>query len=126
MTLAVMVKPRADKPAKLIPDGTYKAHLVEVKEFTNAFGDRLGFVFEIDEGEQKGTVLMKSTANVLAPKGQLLQVVTGLLGREVTDDEVREGFNLHRLAGTNATILAIQSKGKGGITYSNIERVFRG
>jgi hypothetical protein len=126
MTTVVMAKPRTDKPAKLIPDGTYRAHLAEIKEFANAFGERLGFVFEIDEGEQKGTLLMKSTTNVLAPKGQLTQVVTGLLGREVTDKEAREGLNLRGLIGTNATILAIQSKGKGGLAYSNIERVLKG
>lgn len=126
MTLAVMAKPTADKPTNLIPDGTYKARLIDVKEFTNAFGERLGFVFEINEGEQQGIQLMKSTTNVLAPKGQLFQVVAGLLGREVTDEEAKEGFNLQQLVGTNATILTIQSKSKGGLAYSNIERVFKG
>ncbi len=125
MATAVMAKPRANKPAKLIPDGTYKAHLVEVKEFTNTFGERLGFVFEIIEGPHQGTQLMRSTANVIAPKGQLTQMITGLLGREITEDEAAEGFNLQRLVGTDATILVIQSKGKGGMVYSNIERVFK-
>ena len=39
--MAVIAKPKAPKQAVAIPDGTYRAQLVEVKEFTNAFGDRL-------------------------------------------------------------------------------------
>ena len=107
--MAVIAKPKAPKQAVAIPDGTYRAQLVEVKEFTNAFGDRLGFVFEIIEGHQAGLQIMRSTSPVLSGKGHLAQIITGL----------------ERLVGTECNILAMQSKGKSGMIYSNIERVFR-
>lgn len=123
--MAVIAKPKAPKQAVAIPDGTYRAQLVEVKEFSNAFGDRLGFVFEIVSGHQAGIQIMRSTSPVLSGKGHLAQIITGLLGRELTLEEVSTGINLERLVGTECNILAMQSKGKSGMIYSNIERVFR-
>jgi len=107
--MAVIAKPKAPKQAVAIPDGTYRAQLVEVKEFTNAFGDRLGFVFEIIEGNQAGIQIMRSTSPVLSGKGHLAQIITGLLGRELTMEEVSTGINLERLVGTECNILAMQS-----------------
>jgi len=35
----------------LVPEGVYEAELVEVKEFSNAFGNRVGLVFKITTGQ---------------------------------------------------------------------------
>jgi hypothetical protein len=122
---AVMAMPKPAREATIIPDGTYKAQLVEVKEFTNAFGDRLGFLFEIIEGRHAGIRLLRSTSAVLGAKGQLHQIVTGLLGRDLRLEETIAGVDLAGLVGIDANVLVMQTKGKSGQVYSNIERIFR-
>lgn len=122
---AIMAMPKPSREAPVIPDGTYRARLEEVRQFQNAFGDRLGFCFDILEGAQAGTRLMRSTSAMLGAKGQLHQVVTGLLGRELTSREISTGLDLAGLVGTEAQILVMQAKGKSGQVYSNIERIFR-
>ena len=121
----VMAKPKPDKQAAVIPDGTYKAQLVDIKGFSNSFGERLGFVFEIVGGQQAGLQIMRSTSPVLSHKGLLAQIISGLLGRELTADEMSTGINLDQLVGTDCDILVLQAKGKAGLVYSNVERVFR-
>ena len=37
-------------PAALVPEGVYSAELIDVRRFTNSFGDRVGLVFKIDKG----------------------------------------------------------------------------
>ena len=44
----------------LVPEGVYEAELVEVKEFSNAFGNRVGLVFKITCGQHEGVELMES------------------------------------------------------------------
>ena len=44
----------------LVPEGVYEAELVEVKEFSNAFGNRVGLVFKITTGQHEGVELMES------------------------------------------------------------------
>ena len=71
---------RPEKPtaarAVLIPEGIYQVRLVDVQSFTNAFGKRIGLVFEVTEGEQAGTVLMESAA--LSANGKLADLVAGM------------------------------------------------
>ena len=38
-------------PAALVPEGVYSAELIDVRRFTNSFGDRVGLVFKIDKAQ---------------------------------------------------------------------------
>ena len=47
-----------------------------------------------------------------------------MLGRELTDKELRDGFDLEDLLNRECSILVLQSRSKTGAVYSNVERVF--
>ena len=47
----------------LVPEGVYEAELVGVKDFSNAFGHRVGLVFKITTGQHEGVELMKHESN---------------------------------------------------------------
>ena len=59
----------------LVPEGVYEAELVEVKEFSNAFGNRIGLVFKITTGQHEGVELMESATASTSPRGKLAELV---------------------------------------------------
>lgn len=122
---AIMVKPKQAKSADLVPDGVYSATLVEVKQFTNAFGYRLGFLFEVVGGEHGGSQIMRSTSAELTAKGLLNQIISGIIGRGLSIPELTNGFDVSALVGQSCKILVRQVQSKNGMTYSNIEQVFQ-
>ncbi len=122
---AIMAKPKQHKAVDAVPDGMYRARLAEVTQFTNAFGYRLGFVFEIEEGEQAGKRLMRSSSSELSSKGLLHQIISGILGRNLTAQELEQGFNVASLVNERCNILVKQAQSKAGQVFSNVEQVFK-
>lgn len=122
--MAILIKPPAPKAPVLVKDGTYPAILSDVRTFTNTYGERVGFEFTIAEGEYQGQKVMRSTAPQLTKLSKLAQVVEGVLGRELSDSELSKGVDLESIIGRPCQILVLQSRGKAGATYSNVERVF--
>lgn len=120
----MIVKPKAQAQGKVVKDGTYKATVKEVKSFTNAFGERLGVVFQLDGGEYDGVELMRSCSPELTAKGKLAELIKGVIGRDITQEEYLKGFDLDALTGVSCQVLVLQSRGKNGNLYSNVERVF--
>lgn len=62
----------------LVPEGVYEAKLVEVKEFSNAFGNRVGLVFRITTGQHEGVELMESATASTSPRGKLAELMRGM------------------------------------------------
>jgi len=122
MTLVVKQKDAAS--VTLIKDGSYKAALTNIKQFTNTYGQRIGFEFTVLGGDADGNKVMRSTAPQLTKESKLAQVIEGVLGRDMTDKELRDGFDLDALLGKQCSILVLQAKSKTGAVYSNVERVF--
>ena len=60
----------------------------------------------------------------LSAKGKLADVLRGILGRDLTDKELATGIDVEGLVGTICNVMVLQSKGKNGATYSNVERIF--
>lgn len=118
------VKPKGATPATLIKDGTYQATVSNLKQFANTYGERIGFEFTIKGGQFNGERVMRSTAPQLSKQSKLAEVIEGILGRELTDNELHGGFDLEELIGKDCNILVLQSKSKAGAVYSNVERVF--
>lgn len=118
------VKPRAAASAALVKDGTYRAVVSSLKQFSNAYGERVGFEFCIKGGQFDGEKVMRSTATQLSKQSKLAEVIEGILGRELTDKELQGGFDLDDLIDRECNILVLQSKSKTGAVYSNVERVF--
>ena len=122
MTMLVKTKPAA--PAASVKDGSYKATLSNIKNFSNTYGQRIGFEFTVKGGQFDGEKVMRSTAPQLTRQSKLAEVIQGMLGRELTDKELRDGFDLEDLLNRECSILVLQSRSKTGAVYSNVERVF--
>jgi hypothetical protein len=122
--MTVIVKPKAIQEPELVASGAYEAELVEVKQFSNAFGSRIGFVFEIVGGEYDGVQLMRSCSPTLTKQSKLTEIIKGILKREPTEMEMTKGFDLDSLVETTCHILVMTEQAKNGKTFSNIERVF--
>lgn len=122
--MAVVVK--STKTDAVVPDGVYQAVLTKVKTFSNSFGERIGFEFQITSGKSKGATLQRSTGLAMGSrKGKLYEVLSGLLGRDLSDQELTDGIDLEELVGTVCSILVVKSANQQGQAYSNIERVFQ-
>ena len=122
MTMLVKTKPTT--PAAALKDGSYKATLSNIKNFSNTYGQRIGFEFTVKGGPADGEKVMRSTAPQLTRQSKLAEVIQGMLGRELTDKELQEGFDLEELLDRECSILVLQSRSKTGAVYSNVERVF--
>ena len=123
--MAIVVKHQtaaAQTPA--LKNGTYKATLSNIKQFANTYGQRLGFEFTVTAGDCEGEKVMRSTAPQLTKQSKLAEVIEGMMGRDLTDKEIRDGFDLESLLNKECNILVIQSKSKTGVVYSNVEQVF--
>lgn len=122
--MAVVVKPKAPTASAAVKDGTYLADLSGIRQFANAYGNRIGFEFTIRGGPFDGMAVMRSTAPQLSRQSKLAEVLVGLLGRDLTQAELMGGIDLEELIGSQCQILVLQSKSKTGAVYSNVERVF--
>jgi len=123
--MVMVLKPKSDNSAAVVPDGTYQATLSKVSQFENAYGQRIGFEFTLSGKGVDGMKVMRSTSPVLSAKGKLAEVLTGLMGRELTQKDLSSGVDVEKLIGSECKVLVLQSKGKNGATYSNVERIFQ-
>ena len=106
----------------LVPDGAYPARLVAVRQFGNAYGPRLGFEFELLDGDRAGDLVVASAAPTPSPKGRLAELLRGLLGREPSEHELADPA---QTAGMRCRVLIRTESNKSGRTYSNVAAVFR-
>ena len=123
--MAVMVKPRAQSAAAVVPNGTYPARLTDITQFQNAYGDRIGFEFTLQGGDVDGLTVMRSASPNLSAKSKLAELLRGLLGRSLEEHELTSGLDVEELVGIECKVLVLQSKGKSGHIYSNVEQVFK-
>jgi len=97
----------------LIPEGIHLAELVKVDTFTNAFGERVGLVFLLDNG----TELMQAAAPG-SPRGKLAELLRGLGGIDGTLATART------LVGRHCRVAVRHSTNKAGKTYAEIEKTY--
>jgi hypothetical protein len=121
--MATMLKPKS-KAVDLVPDGNYKAELSKVTQFTNAYGLRVGFEFTLLDNGVLGYKVLKSTSTQLSASGNLADTLRGILGRELTAEELTKGIDVDALVGTQCGVMVMQSKNKTGAVYSNVQRIF--
>ena len=121
--MVMLLKPK-NTAAAAVPDGTYKAELTKVTQFDNAYGQRIGFEFTLQAQGMVGQKVMRSTGPNLSPSSKLADVLRGILGRELTTDELVKGMDVEALVGRECSVLVLSARGKNGNTYSNVERIF--
>lgn len=123
--MPLVVKQKAAAEATVIKEGTYRARLARIKQFANAYGERVGFEFLIEGGPFDGCTIMRSTAPQLTRQSKLAEVIEGMMGRPLTEQELASGFDLEDLLEASCNILVLQQRSKAGAIYSNVERVFK-
>ncbi len=101
-------------------EGIHSATLTNVKEFSNAYGQRIGFEFTLENN----SILMRSTNVLLSEKSNLADVIRGLKGRTLNPNEFEDGIDLHNLIGTKCQVFVSNSSSKNGIMYSKVEKIF--
>ena len=109
----------------LIPPGLYEAALNEVQRYESNWGERIGFVFRITEGEHTGKTVTLSTATNLTRLSKLGQTVSDLLARELNDAELVYGFKPECLKGTECKILVDEHTTRSGTPYATVGRILR-
>ena len=124
--MAVVVKQETPaQAADLIPDGIYPAILTSIKQFENAYGPRVGFEFTFRDGIHDGKTIMRSTGPSLSRHSKLAELIKGLIGRGLEDQEIMQGIDVEELVGTECKVLVLQSKSKSGQIYSSVEQIFK-
>ena len=109
----------------ILPEGIYSATLTGVNQFQNSYGSRLGFEFTLSGGAVDNILLMKTSKPTLSENSKLANILQGLMGRGLEDQELIQGVNYDDLIGTECRVLVAQSKTKSGRAFSNIEQIFR-
>jgi len=60
-----------------VKDGTYRATVSAIRQFSNTYGLRVGFEFTVKGGQFDGATVMRSTAPQLTKQSKLAQVIEG-------------------------------------------------
>ena len=105
--------------ARLVSEGIHDAELVDVRRFTNAFGERMGLSFRILTGPFQGAEIMESAAISPAPRGKLALLLTGLTDSAA---KVRDG---RELLGRRCRIAVCHEATKTGKSYAAVSQTFR-
>ena len=121
--MSIMIKAES-QISDLVEDGVYPATLTAIRQFSNAYGPRLGFEFALG-GNGAGNTVTSSTTPNLTEKSKLAELIRGLSEKELRPTELSEGFDLETLIGSNCQVLVLQNTSKNGNVYSNVEQVFR-
>ena len=103
----------------LVAEGVYEAALVDVRRFTNAFGERVGLVFAIEGGAHHGIELMESAALKGSSRGKLAELLRGIGGAEGSL------LAAHELVGRHCRIAVRHESSKAGKTYAAITQTFQ-
>jgi len=109
------------KDTNVIPNGTYRVTLANIKKFKNAYGDRILFEYRL----LNGATVTQSTATNLSPHSKLASVLEKLIGRELSPHEINTGIDIEKLIGTRCNVLIMRARNKEGHTYNNVVQVFR-
>ena len=105
-----------------VQNGTYPATLINVKKYNNAFGGKIRFTYLLND---KGITVTQSTTGRLSIHSKLAIILSGLLSRDLTPREIKQGINPRKLIGTRCNVLVMKGRDRSGHTYNNVERVFR-
>lgn len=119
--MVTVVKPKSKANTEVIADGSYPAQLSKVTQFNNAYGQRIGFEFTLNDGRK----VMRSTNTVLSERSKLAEVITGLTGQPLTNKDIEAGIDLDSFVGADCMVLVVNSMSKSGATYSNVDRIFQ-
>lgn len=108
----------AAEPTSSLPDGPYRADLLRVYPFRNAYGERVMFEFQLTScPDRAGHLIVHSATPSRSPHGKLADTLRGLLGRDPTEAELMAPYQLARRA---CTIIVRMATNRSGKSYPSV------
>jgi len=105
------------------PAGVYPATLIDVEEAQNQFGQRLSWLFELDNGD---TLKRTTSPFVDKPKTKAREIIAALLKRDLSQEELQAGFDTDILKGRRCHVVVKVEANQSGKVYSNIDSAIEG
>ena len=114
------------KEFELCPAGLHQAIVREVTPFEHeSWGKRVKFTFETDKIGQEGQplcVFHEASLN-LSPKAKLSGIVESIIGRPITPDERKNGFDIEALVDMNCQINVKHRFSQTGNEYAYVDAI---
>ena len=104
-----------DNP-EIVMQGIHPARLIEVKRFSNPFGERIGLVFNITDGTFADSMIMDSASIKSGAQGKLRDLLNGLGGGDLSTVEL--------LVGQECQIAVKHERDRSGNTYAAVSNTY--
>jgi hypothetical protein len=114
------------KEFELCPAGLHHAKVREISQFRHKeWGERVKFTFETDKIGKEGQNLsvFHEASLSLSPKAKLTSIVEGVIGRPITPEERKQGFDLEELVGMSCLVNVKHKFSQAGNEYAVIDTV---
>lgn len=116
-----------DEQSPQCPTGIHDAVLQSIeKRQHDSYGEYLLLAFAVDasNGEDAEQFEVTCACSVsLSANSKLRRVINSLLGRELSQEEAKAGFDVEKLISSSCRVLVNSVEGKEGNTYSRVESV---
>jgi hypothetical protein len=114
------------KEFELCPAGLHHAKVREISQFRHKeWGERVKFTFETDKIGKEGQNLsvFHEASLSLSPKAKLTSIVEGVIGRPITPEERKQGFDLEKLVGMNCFVNVKHKFSQAGNQFAFVDAV---
>jgi hypothetical protein len=114
------------KEFEVCPAGLHHAKIADITQFTHEnWGERVKFTFETDQIGKEGQNLsvFHEASLHLSPKAKLSGIVESILGRSVTPEERKNGFNVEKLLGKKCQVNVKHRFSQTGNEYAYVDAI---
>ena len=114
------------KKFEICPVGLHQAKVREITQFTHeSWGERVQYIFETDKIGEDGNPLsvFHEASLTLSPQSKLSGIIESILGREVTLEERRDGFDVESLVGNSCLINVKHRVSQAGNEYAYVDAI---
>ncbi len=116
-----------DEQSPQCPTGIHDAVLQSIeKRQHDSYGEYLLLAFAVDasNGEDAEQFEVTCACSVsLSANSKLRRVINSLLGRELSQDEAKAGFDVEKLIGSTCKVIVASVEGKEGNIYARVASV---
>lgn len=120
-----MIKVKEVEAPNPIPEGLYRASVIEIEEGTGSFGDYVIIRFEIIDGDHKGIsrTLVASKKITTSKNGNTSKLYGIIKALTKVEPAMNGDFDIETLKGKTCQMLVKNGPEKNGITYQEIKDV---
>jgi hypothetical protein len=114
------------KEFELCPIGLHQATVRDIAQITHKdWGERVKVIFETDKLGKEGQPLsvFHEASLSLSPKAKLTSIIENILGRSITPNERKNGFDLETLRGMSCRVNVKHRVSQTGSEYAFVDSV---